>query len=440
MIKAPAKRGDAESRRDVDQYIKSLQERERRALAVETVGIVFGAFGAILGMLDLVGHSAEILSVAALFLSLPGLFLDSRQLGKAKSALRAPAEGDIRALREIELDSEQRVDLNSFQPSSDELARGFSRILVCGETVFVSHALDRSLRKRDFRMVLDERKYRRVRARIREHSEQLVPVLLRWKQDAEKVGREFFEEQKLCLARAIRDTREAAHYHIGGYFDSFLSNELCTKSVGGHRFDRWFPARRELTSRRPILDDLDDATMNDHIGISTLALSKDGFLTVWVQGAKAEQNVGRVVSTGSGSCNAEDLRSTLRDSIVYAMQRELFEETSLKATEVRVEDIGETRVLGFFRWVRRGGKPEFVGISRLEYDCDEFWPQASELEQGIRQRLPCRNVIELASALEAIERLPNAAVPLLCIVRSIREVLADPLESSYVTDFLFSAS
>jgi hypothetical protein len=62
----------------------------------------------------------------------------------------------------------------------------------------------------------------------------------------------------------------------------------------------------------------------------------------------------------AGAGNPTDLKA----AVVYAMARELCEETGMEKHfgEVR----GNTLLTGFFRWIDRCGKPEFIGITRAE--------------------------------------------------------------------------
>jgi hypothetical protein len=53
--------------------------------------------------------------------------------------------------------------------------------------------------------------------------------------------------------------------------------------------------------------------------------------------------------------------ASLQDVLVHGMQRELCEETG-----IGLDDVLETRVIGFGRWLERGAKPEFFAVTRLK--------------------------------------------------------------------------
>jgi len=77
--------------------------------------------------------------------------------------------------------------------------------------------------------------------------------------------------------------------------------------------------------------------------------------------------------SGSGSVDLRDMRALkarsqrLRDVIAAAMVRELVEESHVTA-----RDIEWTEVLGYFRWLTKGGKPEYVGVTRLRLASEDF--------------------------------------------------------------------
>jgi 8-oxo-dGTP pyrophosphatase MutT (NUDIX family) len=50
----------------------------------------------------------------------------------------------------------------------------------------------------------------------------------------------------------------------------------------------------------------------------------------------------------------------LQDIVRRGMERELREETGIRPDEIR-----HTKVIGFARWLERGAKPEFFGITEL---------------------------------------------------------------------------
>lgn len=68
--------------------------------------------------------------------------------------------------------------------------------------------------------------------------------------------------------------------------------------------------------------------------------------------------------SGSGSLDPRDLgrlrTATLQDILRRGMHRELREETAIRPDEIK-----GTTVTGFARWLDRGAKPEFFGLTQL---------------------------------------------------------------------------
>lgn len=91
--------------------------------------------------------------------------------------------------------------------------------------------------------------------------------------------------------------------------------------------------------------------MSDHIGISTLAVTTDGYVIILHQNDKALTSTDRLTPSGSGSVDFSDLRpdSDFRETLKAAAERELREETNLPAGR-----IGHTEVIGFYRDLGRG--------------------------------------------------------------------------------------
>jgi hypothetical protein len=111
---------------------------------------------------------------------------------------------------------------------------------------------------------------------------------------------------------------------------------------------------------------LQESPCSNHIGISTLAITKDGRIILTKQSPKNAQSPGLLAPSGSGSANWSDLKHTkgiLNSFLQNAMVRELREELGFKHfTHQQVRTI----IVGFARILNRGGKPEFFGVTFLD--------------------------------------------------------------------------
>ena len=104
----------------------------------------------------------------------------------------------------------------------------------------------------------------------------------------------------------------------------------------------------------------------NNIGISTLAFTSDDRLLMVHQSQRNVASPRLLAPSGSGTLEPDDLIAAgadapLQDLLVHGMERELCEETG-----IGIDDVLETRVVGFGRWLERGAKPEFFGITRLK--------------------------------------------------------------------------
>ena len=109
---------------------------------------------------------------------------------------------------------------------------------------------------------------------------------------------------------------------------------------------------------------------SDHIGVSTLLYTSDGYVIVFRQAANAGYNADYFMPTGSGSMDYADFKKDedLRQMIIRGAERELAEESSLKKMlgEEDFSQLVHTTVIGYYRDMERGGKPEFCCVSRID--------------------------------------------------------------------------
>jgi hypothetical protein len=158
--------------------------------------------------------------------------------------------------------------------------------------------------------------------------------------------------------------------HIARFFDAQCSNEMCTLRIThrqtGEQFD---PRHALLTDSSGHLNTLAESTLADCIGISTIAVTADGALVTVRQTSRNIASALLLAPSGSGSLDPRDLEDaspgngsarTLQDIVCHGMERELCEETGIRPEEIR-----RTRVTGFARWLERGAKPEFFGLTEL---------------------------------------------------------------------------
>ncbi|NIH86593.1 hypothetical protein [Amycolatopsis granulosa] len=145
------------------------------------------------------------------------------------------------------------------------------------------------------------------------------------------------------------------------FFDAQCSNELATLRIARRDTDQVFDLRRHLmvdTAGR--LRTLAESRLADIVGVSTVAVTTDGFVLVVLQSHRNSASQSLLAPSGSGSLEPRDLGGDLHEVVRAGMERELCEETGVGRDEIR-----RTTVVGFARWMDRGAKPEFFGLTEL---------------------------------------------------------------------------
>jgi 8-oxo-dGTP pyrophosphatase MutT (NUDIX family) len=142
---------------------------------------------------------------------------------------------------------------------------------------------------------------------------------------------------------------------------------MCTLRIAhretGEEFD---PRIQLLINANGHLRTLAESTLADCVGISTIAVTSDSRLVLVRQTSRNIASALLLAPSGSGSLDLRDLTGhartggSLQDILRRGMERELQEETGIRPDEIRA-----THVTGFARWLERGAKPEFFGITEL---------------------------------------------------------------------------
>jgi hypothetical protein len=216
------------------------------------------------------------------------------------------------------------------------------------------------------------------------------------------------------------------------FFAALGTNDLGAREVRStHRRRTVVSGYELLADRGGRIRDLSQSWLANVIGISTLAVTDDRQLLVVRQTPHNTESGDRLAPSGSGSVDAVDLAGAtdLQALVVGAMERELREECCLPAKTAL-----STRLTGFARWLERGGKPEFYGVTAVGMTAREV-----ELRRVDRSERDYVAYIEtfglgddLATALEGIgprlaERGP-VSIPLTAALNALRRALAaDPL-------------
>jgi hypothetical protein len=158
--------------------------------------------------------------------------------------------------------------------------------------------------------------------------------------------------------------------HRANFYDAMCSNEICRYLITDRETCAEFDPRRELLADAGgRLQTLAESELSELVGVSTVAVTSDGVLVLVRQSGRNIASEDLLAPSGSGSLEPQDLEgaTSLQDAMRRGMERELCEESGIPASH-----IAATRVVGFARWMERGAKPEFFGLTTLSVAAGEL--------------------------------------------------------------------
>lgn len=231
-------------------------------------------------------------------------------------------------------------------------------------------------------------------------------------------AKQFTNEKKWGLCSDLRPEMTNVQVQKTCYFDSYLTNIAPGKVLRSSRSGEIVSSLAEtdddevapfaVRSGKKMLKQLDDCTMANEPGVTTLMLLSNGIVPIWIQSNQAQSNPGQRVVAGSGSADWSDCEpfldqpDGLRKAVITGMERELYEESFGKRaiSMEKFKENAKTRILGHFRWLEKSGKTEFVGVTcmDLERAHDSLSPEVSEVfKKG--EEITAKTVSQLREAL-----------------------------------------
>jgi len=212
-------------------------------------------------------------------------------------------------------------------------------------------------------------------------------------------GKQFYNEKKFGISKEFELNDTEIFVHKTCYFDSYLTNIIPGKTLM-RSIDKKEKATTldllpyvQLHSNKYILEEIGESYRANEPGVTTLCIFPNDVLYLWRQNRLAMSSIGQIVATGSGSSDWKDCKDYFKDkngfrkAIIKGMQRELYEESFNKQNKHQdFHNKIDTRIIGYFRWLKKSGKSEFVGISRITdpsmLKCIN--PQKTEVMNGIK--------------------------------------------------------
>ena len=180
----------------------------------------------------------------------------------------------------------------------------------------------------------------------------------------------FFNEKKLCQASEIIQSGSCAYVRVskGCYYNSFLTNDIYTAVLSDQEGTRIHPP---LNASTYPIKKLDESVFSNHMGVTTLAVSSDNYVMILRHNNKTAISANKLAGSGSGSVDFTDWHQStdtdLREIIIRTAHRELYEEAGFKELEKQGIKI-DSKVIGMFRNLERGGKPDYCLVTYIDAD------------------------------------------------------------------------
>lgn len=173
----------------------------------------------------------------------------------------------------------------------------------------------------------------------------------------------FFNETKLCQASEFDEYNNNISIRVckGCYYNSFITNDIYQQKLRHQDGISLYPPLNAMTA--PI-EEFDNSTLSNHIGVSMLALTIDGYMIILQHNNKSAISANMYAPSASGSVDYKDWKqledSDFRQVLIRAAHREFYEETGFKENL-----IADTKIIGVYRNIIRGGKPEYCSVAHL---------------------------------------------------------------------------
>ena len=269
--------------------------------------------------------------------------------------------------------------MSAVYPALSEQKAGFHNPIrghgFCRESPLVSHDIDDTVMLRPtmpFKIDEGETNYIRSRHQLRYIA---IRIANKKQHTTNGVKLSLYDMADALVANRAVNVRKSY------YFDALLTTEAFRSRIFRNNIKGETEVYTDLTTYFPVRQEIIEGQesvrfsptmykeVSGHIGITTLLITENRRVAMLHQGSFKAIGAHTVGLGGSGSMNYSDLElagssNDLRQAIAYGMARELCEETGMQKwfEEVR----RNTQVTGFFRWIDRCGKPEFIGITRAE--------------------------------------------------------------------------
>ena len=283
----------------------------------------------------------------------------------------------VRYFKRISLQEDRlMIEPKQISISDKERTLGFETISVRDNAVIMSDLINAFCRAEiEPGCRIEDEKRRRVQEQIKSNFQTLFLFLKYRFQAAKTKGTIFNNQKKLCLAADIEPENPVA-FCKGMYYTTHVTNVSyfsCLCDTEGMEIRSPY-----FTANGYAIPSVSASLMGNQIGLSTLAVTSDGYIVFLWQQIISNASPGLLVPSGSGSADWRDFNANgFFPTIITAANRELYEEVGYPRG-FNKHSIAKTRILGFFRWLNMAGKPEFLCLSRLNITLSQIKPHRKE--------------------------------------------------------------
>ncbi|WP_162651371.1 hypothetical protein [Lentilitoribacter sp. Alg239-R112] len=413
---------------------------------------IFSTFLAIISFLVLVTTSEDSTFTTAFFIGsiatiygLLSALVEVRSLVNERRfiELRPGWEALIHKQNSFRVDRQTDVFFKELIPQEKEHKMGFVSVKEnsCDEVAFVSEDIDQKLTS-TLRIEISDIQVKKSKY-VGSFDDQ-QDFQFRFLHTTIKGRERTTNDNKVRLISPLSNLAEKVELEKTDYFRSLITNEAFRSSIerrtGQKRFyddfkgTRWFPAIKE--NGNYVLKQHRIDGISGHIGTTGFALSSEGKLMFARQRKKNYISGGTLVFRGSGSMDWSDLleakkSNNFKEVISRSIARELVEEVESKQNKIQLYKkrkliesiIPRIITIGFFRWVDRCGKPEFLGAVRLPdnfsiYDFDDFEVGYHEIIDDLKPLQSDKDVVDLYEYIRSQTKYAIGLSTLLAIRRA----------------------
>lgn len=364
---------------------------------------------------------------------------------------------DLIATKGLEINRDQSLSniIEDIKPSGIEEENGYRKIANryhLTETYVYSKQVNSRIRDdANIEIVEDVSVSGRLKDYLVSRKEVFVPIIRRMWWKALLQNKVFINEKKIGLFSEPLLSNDSLFIYKTDYFSTFLTNELSTSIaslISSRRPLRYYDGTRDFpvssAEKEYRIRNLGEYVAGNHIGISSIAFTKDRHMCLWVQSGKTFYSERRLAPTGSGSLDWSDYdKQDLISLLDKGMRRELVEECNKRIHKkvLKEENIVKSDIIGFFRNISRAGKPDFVGICLVNVGhlvLEPSWEGQERQDLGIESRYEVRTFAQLVEKINDLLEKKNClnilSIPLHANLMALKDLIEE--EPDKIKSFL----